>query len=94
LLEVSSPGLDRRLLKAEHFTRFTGSRIKLTTRQPVGGGRHFEGRLSEFGGDELTLDLEQGARRGKGQRQEKDTGSERIVVPLANVEKASVVPEF
>jgi ribosome maturation factor RimP len=90
LLEISSPGLDRRLLKAEHFARFTGSRIKLTTRQPVSGHRHFEGRLSEFAADELTLDLEQASRRGKGQ----EKGPERIVVPLANVEKASVVPEF
>ena len=34
-LEVSSPGLDRKLIKAADFTRFTGSRLKLTTRQPV-----------------------------------------------------------
>src|ERR1035438_5506618 len=32
-LEVSSPGLDRKLVKAADFTRFTGSRLKLTTRQ-------------------------------------------------------------
>ena len=35
-LEVSSPGLDRKLIKAADFTRFTGSRLKLSTRQPVG----------------------------------------------------------
>ena len=42
-LEVSSPGLDRRLVKAADFTRFAGSRLKLTTRQPVNSNRHFEG---------------------------------------------------
>src|SRR6201987_6315852 len=35
-LEVSSPGLDRRLVKAADFTRFTGSPMKLPTRQTVG----------------------------------------------------------
>src|SRR6201998_3196112 len=44
-LEVSSPGLDRRLVKAADFTRFTGSRLKLTTRQPVDNNRQLEGQL-------------------------------------------------
>src|ERR1700740_2200257 len=30
-LEVSSPGLDRKLTRAEHFERFVGSRVKLVT---------------------------------------------------------------
>ena len=47
-LEVSSPGLDRKLIKAADFTRFTGSRMKLTTRLPVNNNRHFEGRLESF----------------------------------------------
>src|SRR5882724_510250 len=34
-LEVSSPGLDRKLIKPADFTRFVGSRLKLTTRQPL-----------------------------------------------------------
>src|ERR1700744_4773868 len=42
-LEVSSPGLDRKLTKAADFSRFTGSRMKLMTRQPVNNPRHFEG---------------------------------------------------
>src|SRR5215813_256298 len=45
VLEVSSPGLDRKLMKPADYERFTGSRVKLTTRQPVNGNRHFEGRL-------------------------------------------------
>ena len=56
-LEVSSPGLDRRLIKAADFTRFTGSRLKLTTRQPVDNNSHFEGRLESFNDGRLTLDL-------------------------------------
>src|SRR5215467_6780104 len=47
-LEVSSPGLDRKLVTAEDFTRFIGSRVKLMTREPVNGNRHFEGHLESF----------------------------------------------
>ena len=36
-LEVSSPGLDRKLTKAADFARFAGSRMKLTTRTAGGG---------------------------------------------------------
>src|SRR6476660_6533296 len=47
-LEVSSPGLDRKLVRPEDYQRFTGSRLKLTTHEPVNGNRHFEGRLQGF----------------------------------------------
>src|ERR1051326_1853213 len=56
-LEVSSPGLDRKLLKPADYTRFTGSRIKLTTREPVNGNRRFEGRLESFSDGTLTLEM-------------------------------------
>src|SRR5215471_6558755 len=45
VLEVSSPGLDRKLTRATDYERFTGSKVKLMTREPVNGNRHFEGRL-------------------------------------------------
>src|ERR1700693_5422494 len=48
LLEVSSPGLDRELFRPADYERFTGSLVKLMTRQPVDGNRHFEGRLESF----------------------------------------------
>src|SRR5713101_5766684 len=56
-LEVSSPGLDRKLTRPADYERFTGSRVKLTTYQPVNGNRHFEGRLENFQAGRLTLDL-------------------------------------
>src|SRR5512147_1986839 len=34
LLEVSSPGLDRKLIRAADYERFTGSLVKVSTRQP------------------------------------------------------------
>ena len=57
VLEVSSPGLDRKLVRPEDFERFQGSLIKLTTKEPVNGNRHFEGRLEQFAAGRLTLDL-------------------------------------
>jgi len=41
-LEVSSPGLDRKLSKPGEFERFSGSLVKLMTRDPVNANRHFE----------------------------------------------------
>src|SRR5438128_10321998 len=57
LLEVSSPGLDRKLVRPADYERFTGSRVKLTTHQPINGNRHFEGRLESFHEGRLILDL-------------------------------------
>ena len=55
-LEVSSPGLDGKLVRPEDYQRFTGSRMKLMTRNPVNGNRHFEGRLQNFADGRLTLE--------------------------------------
>jgi ribosome maturation factor RimP len=90
VLEVSSPGLDRKLFKAEHFTRFTGSLVKFSTRDLVNGNRHFEGRLVSFSEGQLTVDLDQVGSRKKAKAQ----GAGVIVVAFSNVEKASLVPEF
>src|SRR2546421_8997897 len=58
LLEVSSPGLDRKLVRPEDYQRFTGNRIKLTTRTPVEGNRQFDGKLASFNDGRLTLELQ------------------------------------
>ena len=90
-LEVSSPGLDRKLSKAEDFQRFVGSLVKLTTRDPVNGNRHFEGRLKSFDDGRLTLEL---TPRKKSKKQEAVESSAEVEIALANVEKANLVPEF
>ncbi len=56
-LEVSSPGLERKLSKAEEYIRFTGSVVKLQTFTPVNANRHWQGRLVKFADGVLTLDL-------------------------------------
>jgi ribosome maturation factor RimP len=91
-LEVSSPGLDRKLTKAADFTRFTGSRMKLTTRQPVGNNRHFEGRLESFKDGRLTLDLSVASHKSR--KKMGEAAGEKIEIEFANVEKANLVPEI
>jgi ribosome maturation factor RimP len=91
-LEVSSPGLDRKLVKAADFTRFTGSRMKLMTRQPVDNNRHFEGRLESFHDGRLTLDLSVSSHKSR--RKMGDAAGKKIEIEFANVEKANLVPEI
>lgn len=91
-LEVSSPGLDRKLVKAADFARFTGSRVKLMTREPVNNNRHFEGRLEKFENDCLTLDLSVASHKSR--KKMGDAAGKRIEIEFANVEKANLVPEI
>ena len=91
-LEVSSPGLDRKLIKPADFNRFTGSRLKLTTRQPVDNNRHFEGRLESFEDGRLTLDLSVASHKSR--KKMGAAAGEKIEIDFANVEKANLVPEL
>src|SRR5581483_8920243 len=56
-LEVSSPGLDRKLTKPADFERFVGSRVKVMTREPIAGNRFFEGKLEAFHDGRLELQV-------------------------------------
>jgi ribosome maturation factor RimP len=91
-LEVSSPGLDRKLTKASDFARFVGSRVKLMTRQPVNNNRHFEGRLESFENGRLTLDLSVASHKSR--KKMGAAAGQKIEIDFANVEKASLVPEM
>src|ERR1019366_1320078 len=91
LLEVSSPGLDRKLSKPADYQRFTGSLVKLMTRDPINGNRHFEGRLKAFHDGRLSLEL---TGRKKNKKQEAVAAGAAVEIELANVEKANLVPEF
>ena len=94
-LEVSSPGLDRKLTKARDFERFVGSRMKLTLRQPVNNNRYFEGRLEAFQEGRLTLDLSVASHKSRRKMGAAATEpGQKIVFEFANVEKANLVPEI
>jgi ribosome maturation factor RimP len=91
-LEVSSPGLDRKLTKASDFSRFVGSRVRLMTRQPVNNNRHFEGRLESFENGCLTLDLSLASHKSR--KKMGVAAGHRLEIDFANVERANLVPEI
>lgn len=92
-LEVSSPGVERKLSRPEEFARFAGSVVKLQTFTPVNGNRHWKGRLTQFAGDVLTLDVAAVKQKGKA-RKAAAASAETIEIPLSNVEKANLVAEI
>jgi ribosome maturation factor RimP len=78
-LEVSSPGLERKLSKPEDFERFVGRKAKVVLREPVENQRHWEGKLA--GVSQGIVALEPGA--GK-----------IVHFPLAQVQKANLKFEW
>ena len=81
ILEVSSPGLDRALRKPEEFERFRGRLAKISTHEPVGEAKFFEGRLA-------------GVVDGKVRLQLKGKEGRTVELPLESIRKANLVVEF
>lgn len=77
-LEVSSPGFDRPLVRPEHFQAFIGHEAKVKMRLAVADRRNFRGRMLSCDNGVLTLDVD----------------NERFELPLADMERARLVPEF
>ena len=92
LLEVSSPGLDRRLQKEADYLRFSGSLVKLQTFEPVAGNRHWQGRLTQVAGGTITLTPPEEKKGKKGKKPASEPKP--VDILLSNVEKANLVPEF
>jgi ribosome maturation factor RimP len=89
-LEASSPGLDRKLTKAEEFQRFTGSLIKVQTFAPIRNNRHWQGRMAAGPDNIITLDLSAMRQNSKSRKAGVDT----VEIALANIEKAQLIPEI
>jgi ribosome maturation factor RimP len=77
-LEVSSPGLDRRLVKPAHFDRFAGSEVQLRLRRLIDGRRRLQGRLISRQGDTIEI----------------DSGDTRQRFSLTDVEVVRLVPDL
>ena len=75
-LEVSSPGLDRRLTKVEHFQRFAGETVKVQMRFPVEGRRRFRGTLVSSDDENIVVEVD----------------GESHSLPLKTIDTARVVP--
>jgi ribosome maturation factor RimP len=76
VLEVSTPGLDRKLTKPEHFQRFTGEDVRVKLRFPLDGRRNFRGALKAA--TEESIDVE--------------VDGELHNLPIATIESARLVP--
>ena len=59
-LEVSSPGVERRLTRPADYDRFAGRKVRLRLKQPLGAQRHLVGRLDGLENGVLTLTLASG----------------------------------
>jgi ribosome maturation factor RimP len=59
-LEISSPGIDRPLMRIEDFERFIGFDVKCETAAMIDGQRRFKGVIKAVQGDEITLATDQG----------------------------------
>jgi ribosome maturation factor RimP len=77
-LEVSSPGLDRRLAKEEHFDRFAGSQVQVRLRRLIDGRRRVQGTLVARHGETIEI----------------RSGEALLRLPLAEVEVARLVPDL
>lgn len=83
-LEVSSPGLDRVIKKEADFVRFRGEQVQLKVRVPLAGRRNFTGILG---------DVQHDPTRGQCVLQ-LDVGGNQILIELANLDKARLIPKF
>ena len=78
-LEVTSPGLERKLTKPREFERFVGHKVKIVLREPVENQRHWVGALKSFAEGIVTLEPAPG---------------KSIQFPLAQVERANLKFEW
>lgn len=77
-LEVSSPGLNRPLFKKEHYERFCTKRVKIRLHALREGRRNFEGIIKAVEGDNVLVVVD----------------DETFELPIDEIEKANLVPEF
>jgi len=77
-LEVSSPGLDRPLVKPADFERFAGERAQLRLQQPIEGRKRFAGVLKGLQDDAVLLEMD----------------GVLLALPLAEVESARLAPDL
>jgi ribosome maturation factor RimP len=75
-LEISSPGLDRPLFKAQQYQRYIGKEVRIRTRVPINERRNYKGVLKTVSDETITVE-------GDGQV---------WVLPIADIEKANLVP--
>lgn len=83
-LEVSSPGIERKLSKPRDFERHQGQKIKVVLHEPLNGQKLLDGMLTRFQDDVLTLQLE---RKGA-------PDGEPLEIPIASIKSANLKFEW
>ena len=78
-LEVSSPGVERKLLKPQDYQRFQGKKARISLRDPVEGRRNWDGTLAGIENDVIALEIAPGTIQR---------------FPLAGVQKANLKFEW
>ncbi|MAA75544.1 MAG: ribosome maturation factor RimP [Salinisphaeraceae bacterium] len=77
-LEVSSPGLDRPLVTAEHFRRFAGEQARFTLFAPIEGKRKFAAVIVAVDDNEVEVHVD----------------GDRLQIAYSAIAKARLVPDF
>lgn len=77
-LEVSSPGMERPLFKAEHYSKVIGEQVSLKLNLPLNGRRNFKGELKSSSETNIQIDVD----------------GEHFDLLISNISKANVVPNF
>jgi ribosome maturation factor RimP len=78
-LEVSSPGLDRPLVKETDFQRFAGKSARMRTRNPIGGQRNFRGKILDAVSGKVGIEVAPGRR---------------VDIEVGEIEKANLIIEI
>lgn len=76
-LEVSSPGIDRKIFTPEQFPRYVGKQVRVSVQVPINGQRNFKGTLSSVAATQIELEI---------------NGSV-VNVDFANIAQANVIDE-
>lgn len=89
-LEVSSPGLDRKLHGRADYERFAGSLVKVRTKEPIEGNLYWQGRMVDVGSESLELEIASTKKKGKAT----PVVEKHLTIAFSNILKANLVPEF
>jgi ribosome maturation factor RimP len=78
-LEVSSPGVERKLLRPKDYARFAGEKVKIVLREPIENQKFWEGVLAGFSDGVITLESVKG---------------QPVRIPLEQVDRANLKFEW
>ena len=77
-LEVSSPGMDRCLFNEEQYKKFISSEVRIRLSVPINGRRTYVGKIADIVDGNVEIISAEG----------------RVIIPIRQIEKAKIVPQF